>query len=488
MQSDKSLLSQSRELTSGKCAPQYAFVTSRGERIAAAATLKFRCHDRHNRLPISHRMRVEAPARNLFQRFFRTETLGGLILLACALLALLLANSPLAPVYHRVWEIPLSIGSGTHSLSLTLHQWINDGLMALFFLLVGLEIKRELLAGELASARKAALPIAAAIGGMIVPAFLYLCFNLRGTEARGWGIPMATDIAFALGALALIAPQVPTSVKVFLAALAIVDDMGAVLVIAIFYSRAIAWGAIGAAGLVLLVLLALNFMRVTQLWPYLTAGVVLWFFVHESGVHATVAGVLLALTIPTHTRINAAEFSREARSLLDRFDRTETGDLLVLTSKGQQEALYELDRASAGVTAPIVTMEHALQRFSAFVVMPIFALANAGVHIGGPISNVKIALGVLAGLVIGKPLGITAASYLAVKLRIAELPGDMRWITLHGVAWLGGIGFTMSLFVTMLAFKDSALVDSAKLAVLAGSLLAALIAAAVLVTAGRRDR
>ncbi|HEV2842786.1 MAG TPA: Na+/H+ antiporter NhaA [Chthoniobacterales bacterium] len=431
-------------------------------------------------------MTVAPSSQNLFQRFFRTETVGGLVLLIFALVALVWANSTWAPFYHHLWEIPLSIGSGRHSLTLTLHQWINDGLMALFFLLVGLEIKRELLAGELASPRKAALPIAAAIGGMVVPALLYLCFNSTGPGVHGWGIPMATDIAFALGALALIAPHVPTSVKVFLAALAIVDDMGAVMVIAIFYSGAIAWGALTAAALTVLGLVVLNAARVTQLWPYLVLGIVLWVFVHESGVHATIAGVFLAMTIPTRTRINAVQFSREARGLLDQFDRTETGDLVVLTSKGQQEALYALDRASSAATAPILTLEHALQRFTAFVVMPVFAFANAGVNIGGPISNMNIALGVLAGLVIGKPLGITAACFLAVKCRLAELPGDMRWATLHGAAWLGGIGFTMSLFIAMLAFKDAALIESAKLAVLGGSLLAGIIAAIVLNTFARR--
>lgn len=433
-------------------------------------------------------MTVAPSSQNLFQRFFRTETLGGLVLLIFALVALVWANSPWAPFYDHLWEIPLSIGSGRHSLTLTLHQWINDGLMALFFLLVGLEIKRELLAGELASPRKAALPIAAAIGGMVVPAFLYLCFNSTRPGLHGWGIPMATDIAFALGALALIAPNAPTSVRVFLAALAIVDDMGAVLVIAIFYSGAIAWGTLIAAALTVLGLVVLNAARVTRLWPYLLLGVVLWVFVHESGVHGTIAGVVLAMTIPTRTRINAGQRSREARGLVGQLDRTETGDLVVLASKGQQEALYGLDRASSAATAPNLTLEHALQPFTAFVVMPVFALANAGVNIGGPISNMNIALGVLAGLVIGKPLGITAACFLAVKCRLAELPGDMRWVTLHGAAWLGGIGFTMSLFITMLAFKDAALIESAKLAVLAGSLLAGIIAAVVLKTSARRHQ
>jgi len=426
--------------------------------------------------------------RSIFQQFFRTETIGGLILLLFALAAIMLANSPLAIAYEHFWQTPLTVGIVDHSLSLTLHQWINDGLMAVFFLLVGLEIKRELLAGELASPRQAALPIACALGGMIVPAAVYWFFNTSGTGARGWGIPMATDIAFALGALALIAPRAPIGARIFLTALAIVDDIGAVLVIAIFYSNAIAWGALGGATVMLLVLIALNAIGVRHLWPYLLAGLVLWYFVHESGVHATVAGVLLAFTIPTHTRINAAEFSREARELLDRFDRKETGDLLVLTSKGQQETLFALEHASEGVTAPILRLEHGLHNLSAFVVMPLFAFANAGVRIGGPIEHAGIALGVLAGLIIGKPLGITAAAFAAVKSGIAKLPQDVPWASLVGYAFLAGIGFTMSLFIAMLAFDEAAPIDTAKKGILVGSLAAGVTAAIILKTTGPEGR
>src|SRR5437016_14043770 len=355
----------------------------------------------------------------IFQRFFRTETAGGSVLLLFGIAALALANSPLAASYAGVWRTPLAVGIADYSLSLTLHQWVNDGLMAVFFLLVGLEIKRELVVGELASVRKATLPIACAIGGMIVPAALYWVFNPIGFGARGWGIPIATDIAFALGALALIAPGAPTAARVFLAALAIVDDMGAVLVIATFYSETIAWGALGVAGLLVLVLFGFNTFGVRRLWPYLLVGVALWYFVHESGVHGTVAGVALAFTIPTRTRTNAEQFSRNARSLLDRFDQTESGDFIVLTSKGQQEALFALEYATEGVTAPILRLEHALHNFSAFVVMPLFAFANAGVRISGPVQHAAIGLGVMAGLIIGKPLGVTAAAFVAVKSGIA---------------------------------------------------------------------
>jgi Na+:H+ antiporter, NhaA family len=416
----------------------------------------------------------------IFQRFFRTETLGGVVLLAFGFGAIIIANSPLAEAYNHLWEIPLMVKISDHQLSLTVHGWINDGLMAMFFLLVGLEIKRELLAGELSSARQAALPIACAIGGMVVPAAIYLLFNFGGIGSHGWGIPMATDIAFALGALNLIAPRAPIGAKVLLTALAIVDDMGAVLVIALFYTEAIVWSALGGAAVTLLVLIGFNLIGVRHLWPYLLGGVALWLFVHGSGVHATIAGVALAFTIPTHTRINAVEFSREARSLLDDFNRTETGDLLVLTSKGQQEALFSLQRASKGVTAPVLRLEQALHNFSAFVVMPLFAFANAGVKIDLSVQHIEIGLGVLAGLVFGKPVGIMMAALIAVKTGIATLPQAVSWRSLFGYACLAGIGFTMSLFVAMLAFADGALVDAAKRGIIVGSLVAGVAGAVLL--------
>ena len=413
-----------------------------------------------------------------FHEFFRTEAAGGAVLVACATAALLVANSGSADTYHRLLTTPIAIALGGHGLSLTVHQWINDGLMAVFFLLVGLEIKREALAGELASLRHAALPIAAAIGGMVVPASIYFLANDGGSQSRGWAIPMATDIAFALGVLALVAPRAPNGLKIFLAALAIVDDMGAVLVIAIFYTGAIAWGTLAMAGAVLLLLIGLNVLRIRRLTPYLVLGLVLWFLVHESGVHATIAGVLLAFSIPTRTRIDAAEFSVKARGLLDHFDRTETGDLLVLTSRGQQEAIIGLERASEGVTAPLLRLEHALHGFSAFVVMPLFAFSNAGVSLNGW-SGSGVTLAVILGLAIGKPLGITAAALAAVRLRLASLPDGVSWTALHGCAWLGGIGFTMSLFIATLAFDGTALLDSAKIGILVGSILSGIVGAII---------
>ena len=394
----------------------------------------------------------------IFQRFFRTETLGGLVLLGFGLAALAIANSPLSEAYNHVWEIPLTLRIAAHELSLSLHDWINDGLMAVFFLLVGLEIKRELLAGELSSAQQAALPIACAIGGMVVPALIYLVFNLRGLGAHGWGIPMATDIAFALGALNLIAPRAPIGAKVLLTALAIVDDMGAVLVISVFYSQGIVWSALSGAAVALLVLIGFNLIGIRRLWPYLLVGVVQWSFVHASGVHATIAGVALAFTIP-----------------------------MALTSKGQQEPVFALERASGGVTAPGLRLEHALHNFSAFVVMPLFAFANAGVKIDLSLQHAEIGFGILAGLVFGKPLGIMMFALIAAKTGIARLPQAVNWRSLLGYGFLAGIGFTMSLFIAMLAFDDTASVNAAKRGIIAGSLLAG-VAGAVMLRVGRALR
>jgi NhaA family Na+:H+ antiporter len=258
------------------------------------------------------------------------------------------------------------------------------------------------------------------------------------------------------------------------------------LVIALFYTGAIAWGALGMAGLILLLLITLNVLRIRSLTPYLVLGVGLWYFVHESGLHATIAGELLAFAIPTRTRINAAEFSAKARGLLDYFDRTETGDLLVLTSKGQQEAIIGLERASEGVTAPLLRLEHALHGFSAFVVMPLFAFSNAGVGLNGSFGG-GVTLAVMLGLFIGKPLGIAGAALAAVRLRLASLPDGVSWAALHGCAWLGGIGFTMSLFIATLAFQGTDLLDSAKLGILGGSLLAGVVGA-IVVRRGTRSR
>jgi NhaA family Na+:H+ antiporter len=417
-----------------------------------------------------------------FQYFARTGATSGVLLLVAAAVALLWANSPWHASYVALWESPVTVSVAGRFLELSLLAWINDGLMAAFFLLVGLEIKRELLVGELASVRQATLPIAAAIGGMLVPALVYLGVNPSGPEAAGWGIPMATDIAFALGVLMLLGPRIPIGLKVFLTALAIVDDMGAVAVIALFYSDALHLLPLAIAVGCILLLVLLNATRIRRLLPFLVVGIVLWFALHESGIHTTIAGVVLALTIPVRTRINAEEFSSRARELLAEFDNAETGDLLVLTSKGQQEAIHALERASEGVQAPLLRLEHGLQPLVQYGIMPVFAFANAGVRLAdadtGP--TAPVTLGIFLGLVIGKPLGITLFSWLAVRFRLAALPAQTTWRSLHGVAWLGGIGFTMSLFIAAQAFGGTPQLFPAKVGILLGSTLAGTVGALLL--------
>lgn len=414
-----------------------------------------------------------------FQDFFRTEAASGVVLLVAATAALALANSPWAAAYQSVWSTTLLVGPEGHALALTARGWVNDGLMAVFFLLVGLEIKRELLVGELSSLRQAALPFAAALGGVVAPALIFLA--VAPPEARaGWAIPTATDIAFALGVLAIVAPGAPPGLKVFLAALAIVDDMAAVLVIAVAYTSAVHMGALLSAAACVVVLAGMNRIGIRALAPYLSVGVALWVFVHESGIHATIAGVALAFTIPTRTKIDARQFTATARALVDDFERTETGDFLVITSPGQQDALHQLAEASRAVAAPLLRLEEALHGLAAYVVMPLFALANAGVALTLSSLNTGTIAAVALGLVAGKPLGITLAAWLACRAGLAALPAGVSWPMLHGATWIAGIGFTLSLFIAGLAFGASPAFDAAQIGIMGGSLVAATIGAVIL--------
>lgn len=414
-----------------------------------------------------------------FVRFAHAESAGGIVLIACTLVAISAANSPWSEAYHTFWETPLTFRFGGQELSYALHHWVNDGLMAVFFFLVGLEIKREFLVGELASARRAALPIAAALGGMVVPALIFAAINGGGTGARGWGIPMATDIAFALGVLALMGPRVPLALKVFLAALAIVDDLGAVLVIALFYTEVINWTALAIGAGVLVLLVILNRLGARNPITYVTAGAVLWVAFLLSGVHATVAGVLLAMTIPARTRIDTAEFLDRGRKLLDHFEAEGEEGPSVLTNKGQQAAVQEMENACEAAQAPLQRIEHELHYWVAFGIIPLFALANAGVHVSGNVFAAfrePVTLGVLLGLVVGKPIGISLFAWLSVRLRLAELPYGANWSAIRGVALLGGIGFTMSLFISALAFpQHPEFNEDAKLGIFVASFVAGVL-------------
>jgi NhaA family Na+:H+ antiporter len=368
------------------------------------------------------------PIRN----FIRLESAGGLLLIASAALALVLDNSPLGWLYDRLLEVPLAFKLGTFILEKPLLLWINDGLMAIFFLLVGLEIKREILDGELSTRAKAALPVAAAVGGMIVPALIFIAINWREPgNLQGWAIPAATDIAFALGVLSLLGSRVPLALKVFLTAVAIIDDLGAILIIALLYSTDLSWAFHGAALVCTIGLFALNRAGVTRYAPYMLVGIVLWVCVLKSGVHATLAGVVLAMAIP-------------------------------IRSKNDPQR------------SPLRELEHALHPWVAYMIMPVFAFANAGVPLAGfRLADLlkPLTLGITLGLFVGKQLGLFLFSRLAVALGFAEMPAGLGWLQLYGASLLAGIGFTMSLFIGTLAFPEVDAAAGVRIGVIAGSLL-----------------
>lgn len=406
-----------------------------------------------------------------FTTFFESSISGGVILILCTACAMVWANSPYAQSYFSLWEYRLSIGIGEFALSKTLHHWINDGLMAVFFFMVGLEIKRELMVGELSSSKKAMLPIVAAIGGMIGPALIYAAFNAGSPAISGWGIPMATDIAFALGVLALLGDRIPVILKVFLAALAIVDDMGAVLVIAIFYTSELALPALILGGAIFFLLLAANKMNVRSPIVYVILGIGLWFCFLKSGVHATVAGVLLATAIPVTTKINKRKFLADTKSAINELEDDQS-------TKSENELIHAVAALSEDAQSPLHRFEHALQPYVAFLIMPLFAVANAGVALHtGMMSSMfsPVSLGIIVGLIIGKQTGIVVFTWLAVHARIAVLPDMMSWKLIYGVSWLCAIGFTMALFIAGLAFEDEATLNTAKIAILLASSIAGII-------------
>ena len=412
------------------------------------------------------------------QEFMHQSAAGGVVLMLATLVALVMANSPLRQSYDNFLHLYLGFTAGSFTLKLSLLHWINDGLMALFFLLVGLEIKREVIVGELSDARAALLPIVAAFGGALMPALIFLAFNVGGAGVRGWAIPMATDIAFTLGVVALLGRRVPLSLKIFLTAVAIADDLIAVLVIAFFYTSQVNFSALGLAFGVLGVLTACNFLGVRRLGIYLGLGLVVWVAFLQSGVHATIAGVLVAWTIPARIRINPALFVAQASALLEHFNRNcrpadQKGPML--TDEHQQSTLAELEELCEGVQSPLQRLEQALHVPVSFVIVPIFALANAGVALslnGLSGDGGRVAWGIGVGLLLGKPAGILCASLLAIKSGAAALPAGTTWRHMTGAAVLCGIGFTMSLFVASLGFGESALLGSAKTGILAASLVA----------------
>lgn len=409
------------------------------------------------------------------QSFISQSVAGGIILLVAAVVALVIANSPLAEAYFALLETKVGFVAGSLEFTETILHWVNDGLMAIFFFLVGLEIKREITVGELSSPRAAALPILAATGGALVPAGIYLAFNAGRSGVDGWGIPMATDIAFALGCLAILGNRVPFTLKIFLTAVAIVDDLIAVLVIALFYTSGLNGAALGMGALLLVLLLVANLFGIRSPLVYAGVGVLIWLAFLESGVHATIAGVLIAFTVPARYRIDVPTFLARAHAILDRFESDPRSSAQMITDEQQQSAVLELEEACEQVQAPLQKIEHALQPWVALVIMPIFALANAGVPLsmgGYAADELSVLAGIVLGLVVGKLVGLSGTVWLVVRSGLSELPHGVSWPQMIGVSLLAGIGFTMSIFIATLAFDGSEILRTAKVAILLASVIA----------------
>ncbi len=406
-------------------------------------------------------------------KFIHQEFTGGIILFVSVVIAIFWSNSPWSEDYHLLWETNFSVGFDGFEFTRPLHVWINDGLMALFFFVIGLELKREFMVGELSSFRKASLPMVAAFGGMLVPALIYIVVNYGKPSSQGWGIPMATDIAFALGLLSLAGKHVPNSVKVFLSALAVADDLGAVLVIALFYTNGIALAPLAIGGLLLGLMWVGNLLGIRHKLFYLIVGIVIWYCFLLSGVHATIAGVLVAFLIPARTKINEEEYVKSVRKHADEFEHA-IPQIGTLTTTEQHQTIEKIKQLCLDAETPLQKIEYGLHPWVAFVIMPLFAVANAGMHIGtdflSSLSN-PISIGISLGLVLGKFAGILFFTWLMVKFRLAKLPQLATWKHIAGISLLAGVGFTMSLFITSLAFSDPKMVDDAKYGILLASVI-----------------
>lgn len=427
-----------------------------------------------------------------FERFVKHQATGGLLLMFTALVALVLANTAFKESYVHMLHMKLGFQLGGWGLEKSLHHWINDGLMTLFFFVVGLELKREILVGELANPRMAALPIFAAVGGMAIPALVYFAINSTGDAMRGWGIPMATDIAFALGVVALLAGRVPNSLITFLVALAIVDDLGAVVVIALFYTDTLIWQFLVAGAALTVLMVMMNFVGVRKPLPYFILGIFLWLALLKSGVHATLAGVITAFCIPAIPRFDPKSFSRRVRELLVRFDKSYEPGASILKNQQMAGIVQTLDKGVRGVETPLQRLETEMHTPVAFLILPLFALFNAGVQID--FANIFSALsepvtvGVSAGLLVGKFVGIVGFSWLAIRAGIASLPESVRMAHICGAALLGSIGFTMSIFIAELAFaQQPALIVQAKLGILVASVFAGFVGYFILRRLGNKS-
>ncbi len=408
-------------------------------------------------------------------KFIKLETSSSIILFIATVSALVIANSPLSKSYLDFWNNYITISLPGFELSKPVLKWINDGLMAVFFFLIGLEIKREIVSGELSDFKKASLPILAAVGGMLFPALIFTVLNYGEPGSQGWGISIATDIAFSLGILQLLGKRVPLSLKIFLMAFAIIDDLGAVLVIALFYSSNLVWMYIGIGIIIVIALMILSAKGYYSKYFFFLMGAIVWVLFLKSGIHATIAGVLLALTIPLKRKINTKSFYNDAKDALDMFlaDCSKVTDETKILTKNQLAAIDELEDISEKTAPPLQYLEHSLHGWVSYVIMPLFAFANAGVvfSVGGDF-NFNLSSNIAIALVAGKALGIFSVSFLAIKLKISELPKNVTYKMLAGISILGGLGFTMSLFINNLAFTDQRMIDAAKMGVLIGSLVA----------------
>jgi NhaA family Na+:H+ antiporter len=411
-----------------------------------------------------------------FQKFAQLESFAGILLLMCTAAALLWSNSAWHDGYHHFRHFPLGLTLGHARMDFNFELMVNDGLMAIFFLLVGLEIKREMLAGELATFRQSALPILGALGGMLVPAGIYAFLNAGGPAIHGWGVPMATDIAFAMGVLMVLGKRVPLSVKVFLVALAIIDDIGSILVIALFYTSEISGLAMGFAVAITFFLWMMNVIGVRHPAPFLIFGALLWLAVLHSGVHATLAGVVLAFCIPHRPRFEPSTFAEKAKQIMERFHQASNKKGTPILEDERVEAIHDMEEVCEGVEPLLQRLEVKLHPWISYGILPLFALTNAGVALStDTLSALKepIGLGIILGLILGKPIGIALFSWIGIRLRLGAMPKGSTWGQIIGAGVLGGIGFTMSIFIAGLAFKNEPhLLEGAKISILVASTLA----------------
>jgi NhaA family Na+:H+ antiporter len=411
------------------------------------------------------------------RRFLDWDAAGGILLIGATILALVLANSPLEAAYTRFWQTPVSFTIDGEGFSKPLLLWVNDGLMAVFFFLVGLEIKREVIAGELSSFRKASLPFFAAIGGMLIPIGLFVLFQGDAPGKDAWGVPMATDIAFALGILSLLGDRTSLGLIVFLTAFAIIDDIGAILVIAVFFAHQVHWTAlIIAAGLLVFLLICNLVFQVKRNWIYIVTGLFIWYFIFRSGLHPTIAGVLVALTIPARNKVKGNRLLESLRSFVRRF-RSKENDLRLsrrFIREKEWHEIHQLEQKIKGVMPPLQRLEFRLEEFVSYFVIPVFALANAGISLSGGLSSVvePFTLTIAGSLLFGKLIGVMGFSWFSIRLGLADLPSGTRWVHILGVGLLGGIGFTMAIFISNLALDTGDLLNQSKLGILLASLLA----------------